>query len=880
MAKKKKQSETPLMVQYNKVKARHTDTILFFRMGDFYEMFYDDAKTASKVLGITLTTRGHGKAGDIPLAGFPYHALDTYLAKMIRAGYRVAICEQTEDPKLAKGVVKRDVVQVVTPGTVLEENLLDTRRNSYIAAVAVTDDTCGFAYADISTGEFAVTEVPVNSLKEQMASVLPKEILCYGDLYEHISSLYAGQQEKPMLTRQDDWIFSREYGYELLVKHFKTASLKGFGCEDMSCGIGAAGAILHYLRETKKTELLHIRHLTRIHSASYMVLDSSTRKNLEITMSMAEGGKQGSLLSIIDRTSTAMGGRTIVSWLNKPLKDKQAIAVRLESVEELLQDRALRSGLIEILKPMADIERLAARVVMRRATPRDMRALARTLELVAECKETLGNVSSIRLGSIKTDLDPCNAVLEKIDSAMEDDPPNSFSPGSVIRKGYSAELDELKEAAFSGKEWVLALQKQEREHTGIPSLKVGYNKVFGYYIEVTKTHLNKVPDSYIRKQTLVNAERFITQDLKEMEEKILRAEEQMEAIERRLFDELRDFVAEYAEQIQNNGHLVGELDTCISFAETAEKNRYVKPVISDENILNITEGRHPVVEKQLPPEEQFIPNDAVLNVDTDQLLIITGPNMAGKSTYIRQVGLIVLMAQIGSFVPAVSAEIGIVDRIFTRVGAQDNLAAGESTFLVEMNETANILHNATGRSLILLDEIGRGTSTFDGLSIAWAVAEYIHNTGRVKAKTLFATHYHELTELALILPGVKNYNVAVREWGDSVVFLRKIVPGGCDHSYGIHVARLAGLPKKVIERAKEVLRNLEANELTPNSLPKMAMGAGSPLKVAEQQLTIFSAREDALKARLDEINIEEMTPIEALNALHELKQQASEDRGE
>ncbi|MCD6117334.1 DNA mismatch repair protein MutS [bacterium] len=868
------------MVQYRAVKAQYHDSILFFRMGDFYEMFYDDAKTASRVLGITLTSRGHGKVGDIPLAGFPYHALDTYLSKMIRAGYRVAICEQTEDPKLAKGVVKRGVVQVVTPGTIMEDNLLDTNRNNYLAAVTFGQETCGFSYADVTTGEFYVTEIGLSDLKEQLNAVMPREVLVSDGKVDFIDDLLNGQQSKPLVTVRDSWIFSREYGYEILLKHFKTASLKGFGCDDLNPGLGAAGAVLHYLKETKKNELPHIRQLFRVKTADYMVLDNSTRRNLEITSSMAEGGKEGSLLSIVDKTNTPMGGRTVVSWLNKPLIDRKGIELRLESVDELVREKDLRRGIVSFLKNMSDIERLITRIVMNRATPRDVAALGTTLELVSEMKKLLQNAKSIRLSQIFSDIDECSDISQKIKKALVDRPPTIFTPGNVIRQGYSIEFDELKEAAFSGKEWIVKLQKTERERTGIPSLKVGYNKVFGYYIEVTKTHLQKIPEDYIRKQTLVNAERFITQELKEMEETILKAEDKMAELEHTLFEELRDWVSESAEPVQRNGHLIGELDTYISFADTAEENRYIKPVITKSHEIRIKEGRHPVVEKQLPPGEQFIPNDVMLNTDSDQLLIITGPNMAGKSTFIRQAGLIVLLAQIGSFVPAVEAEIGIVDRIFTRVGAQDNLSAGESTFLVEMNETANILNNATPESLILLDEIGRGTSTFDGLSIAWAVAEYIHDNENLKAKTLFATHYHELTELALVLDGVKNYNVAVREWGDSVVFLRKIVPGGCDHSYGIHVARLAGLPKQVIERAREVLKNLEANELTPNSVPKMALGEHYPLKVAEEQLSIFPSTEEKIRNKLAEININEITPLEALQVLNDLIKSAIKDESE
>jgi DNA mismatch repair protein MutS len=872
-------SETPLMTQYQAVKSQHPDAVLFFRMGDFFEMFFEDAKIASKVLGLTLTSRGHGKAGDVPLAGFPHHALEGYLGKMIRAGYRVAICDQVEDPKLAKGIVKREVIQVATPGTLTEERLLETKRSNFLTAASVSGDRCGLASVDASTGEFMVTECGLDRISDELDSIHPSELLVAEDQAEWFESRLPRNGHRPVLTRREPWIFGRAHGYEMLIRHFGTASLKGFDCEDLDAGLSAAGAAYAYLRETQKTNLAHIRRLRRYSDDQTMTLDASTRRNLEIAASMSGGGREGTLLSILDRTCTAMGGRTLAAWLSKPLRRLTAIRERLEGVAELAADRDLRDSLRRQLKGMSDLERIIGRVASGRATPRDLAALGGTLDRVDPLKQSLAGTRSIRCAAIRDGLTPCAEVVGRIRAALADDPPALIGDGGVIREGYDAELDGLRSLAFSGKDWIAKLQSAERDRTGIASLKVGYNRVFGYYIEVTNPHLAKIPADYIRKQTLVNAERFVTPDLKDMEEKILNAEEKLAGVEARLFDALRAFTAGFVETIQENGRLTGELDTLTSFADAADEYRYVQPSVTDEDGIVIEDGRHPVVERLLPPGQPFIPNDVRLDNSDHQVLVITGPNMAGKSTYLRQTGLIVLMAQVGSFVPAKAARIGLVDRIFTRVGAQDNVAGGESTFLVEMNETAAILNNATPKSLVLLDEIGRGTSTFDGLSIAWAVAEYLHNQSRVAAKTLFATHYHELTELALILPRVKNYNVAVREWGDHIVFLRKIVEGGCDHSYGIQVARLAGLPPEVIARAKEILRNLEANELTPNRVPKLALGEGEALRVAQAppQLDMFAAREAQVAEALRALNLDGMTPLEALKKLDELKRLAEGD---
>lgn len=866
-------ADTPLMTQYLAVKAEHPDAVLFFRMGDFYEMFYDDARTASETLGLTLTSRGHGRAGEVPLAGFPHHALEGYLGKMIRAGYKVAVCDQVEDPKLAKGIVKREVVQVATPGTLTEERLLEGKRNNFLAAVVFGEKTCGLAWADASTGEFRAAECPPERLAEELASVRPAEILAPENQAGRLAGLLPSDGTAPPVTKREPWIFGRAYASETLNRHFGTVSLKGFGCEDLNEGLGAAGAVFAYLKETQRNDLGFIRSLKRHSADDYMRLDASTRRSLEIDSSMAAGGREGTLISVLDRTRTPMGGRTLVSWLARPLNRVESVRDRLEAVEELVGNRDLRAGLDGLLKGTGDAERLIARVAAGRAAPRDLLGLKKTLEKIPALREALAGVRSAGLAACRDAFSPCDDTVSRIASGLSDDPPVSLSDGGVIRDGYSAELDELRRIGSSGKEWIARLQNTERERTGISSLKVGYNQVFGYYIEVTNTHLARIPEGYTRKQTLVNAERFITPELKEMEEKILHAEERLGGLESRLFDELRRSVAADAAAVQENSRVLGELDVLLSFASAAEEYRYVKPDIDDGDTIDIQEGRHPVVERLLPPGQPFIPNDAGLDGRENQVLIITGPNMAGKSTFIRQVGLIVFMAQVGSFVPARSARIGLADRIFTRVGARDNVAGGESTFLVEMNETANILNNATPKSLVLLDEIGRGTSTFDGLSIAWAVAEYLHNHPSARSRTLFATHYHELTELALILPRVKNFNVAVREWGDHIVFLRKIQPGGADRSYGIQVARLAGLPAEVIKRAKRILENLEANELTPDREPRLAVPDPPALRVAEPapQLELFSPAESRILQAIRSLDVNGLTPVDALKKLDELK---------
>ena len=867
---------TPLMEQYLAIKGQHKDTILFFRMGDFYEMFYEDARIGAQVLGITLTSRAHGKAADVPLAGFPYHALDSYLNKMIKAGYRVAICEQTEDPKLAKTIVKRQVLEIVSPGTAVTDELLETKRNNYLIALYSNSRLIGLAMVDVSTGEFQVSEHSLTEIAEQTAGLAPAEIL----IPESQASYFIGVFEKILscpFTKRDDWTFNYDYSQEILTDHFGTLSLKGFGLEELSVGIQAAGAVVCYLRENQKEKLVHINRIRRRISGEHMVIDTISRRNLELIAPMNHGQKQGTLLSVLDRTWTPMGGRMLSGWILHPLYQVSAIRQRQDAIACLFEKTSLRNRLAETLHQSGDLERLLARFAAGRANARDALAILSSLHRVVEVKTLLQEEVDPLLAQCCRELRPLPDLATELDRAIAENPPLSITDGGFIKRGYSVELDKLREIAFGGKEWIARLQQQEREATGIPSLKVNFNKVFGYYIEITNPHLSKVPVHYTRKQTLVNAERFITQELKEYEERILGAEDKIVSLEYELFEQLRRRVLEYTRDLQLNAHWLAQVDCLTSLAQVAVEHDYVRPEVNDGPIIDIREGRHPVIEKLLRPGEPFIRNDTLLDNAQQQVLILTGPNMAGKSTFLRQVGLIVIMAQMGSFVPAASATIGMVDRVFTRVGASDNLAAGESTFLTEMNETANILNNATPSSLILLDEIGRGTSTFDGLSIAWSVAEYLHNTPHLAAKTIFATHYHELTELELVLPRVKNYNVAVREWGDKIVFLRKIIPGGCDHSYGIQVAKLAGLPAEVIGRAKEILHNLEAEELNASSRPKLAEHHERRSE-NDQQMDLFGELEKAVREELKNIDPNQLTPMQALTKLDELKQLASREK--
>lgn len=858
------------MRQYQQVKAKYPDTVLLFRMGDFYETFEDDAKITSKVLGITLTKRGNGAAGDVPLAGFPHHALDTYLPRLLKAGYRVAVCEQLEDPKFAKGIVKRDVIEVVTPGVAFSEKVLDQKQNNYLAAVslpsplATGEDLVGFAYVDVSTGEFSVSEFPFKHLMEQLLTLQASELLVQKRDLETLQNLLK-EKFAGIYTKVDDWVFNADYGYELLVNHFKTQSLKGFGIEEMRIGTTAAGAIMNYLQETQKTNLPHLKKITPYDISDYIVLDPSTKRNLEITSSIS-GQADGTLFSVIDRTQTPMGGRLLKKWINRPLKRLAPIERRLDAVKELLRDETTRRKLREVLSRIGDLERLIAKIATGRANPREVNQLKACLDEIHPLQSLLKETHAPGLDELRDTLDPLTDISKQIGAAIDDDPPLALVDGGVIRKGYNKDLDELRSIAFSGKDWIAKLQLQERQRTGISSLKVGYNNVFGYYIEVTNTHKDKVPADYIRKQTLTNAERFVTPELKEYEETILHAEEKILTLETQLFNELRQAAAEDSAVVQQNALMIGTLDCFVSLADVAQENNYSCPVVDESFTIEIKEGRHPVIERLLPPGERYTPNDAYLENESDQILIITGPNMSGKSSYLRQVGLIVLLAQIGSFVPATSARIGIIDRIYTRVGASDNIALGESTFLVEMHEAANIVNTATRRSLILLDEVGRGTSTFDGISIAWALTEYIHE--RLGAKTLFATHYHELNELAEILPRIKNYKVDVREYGDKVIFLHKVASGFADHSYGIQVAQMAGIPEEVTDRAKKILKNLESSDLTVHEGEKKKKGR---VDAGNIQMKLFEIKDDELREELRKLELDKMTPLEAMQKLAELK---------
>lgn len=872
---KNSSQQTPLMAQYFRIKQAHPDTILLFRVGDFFETFEEDAKTASKVLGITLTKRSNGAAEDTPLAGFPHHAIDSYLPKLVRAGYRVAVCEQMENPKFAKGIVKREVVEVITPGVTLSDKLLDHKKNNYLLSIAILEQLCGLSFADVSTGEFYVFEVPLNHLGEQIESINPSELLIPKRDKEFLTKLIEKINPNIRITKLEDWIFNYDFANELLKNHFKTVTLKGFGIENLTAGIISAGATLNYLNETQKVNLTHLNRISLYNPSEYMILDYSTKRNLEITFTMQDGGREGSLISILDKTQTAMGGRLLKKWIAAPLRDLEPINKRLDSIEELLKNKKVRKSLSENLKEIGDLERLISRICTGRANPREVVAMKSSLNKIPSIKDLISELKVSTLKNISQQLNPLIEIVEKVSAAIIDSPPAAVNEGGIIRSGFSPELDELRDISLHGKEWIAALQQKERERTGIPSLKVSFNNVFGYYIDVSNAHKSKVPENYIRKQTLVNSERYITPELKEYEDKILNAQEKINELESQLFNEIRAIVANEAEVIQQNARLIAMLDCFNSLAQCAEEYNYVKPEVNNSDVINIVQGRHPVVERILEPGNKFTPNDCLLDNENQQIILLTGPNMAGKSVYLRQVGLIVLLAQIGSFVPAKSASIGIVDRIFTRVGASDNITAGESTFLVEMQEAANILNNATSKSLILLDEIGRGTSTFDGISIAWAITEYLHENPEISAKTLFATHYHELNEMAELFPKIKNYKVEVREYDDKVIFLHKVNPGRADHSYGIQVAQMAGLPMFVTNRAKEVLDNLESKELTPYEIKKERL---KKLKSENNnQISLFEFKDDELRTELNNLEVDNLTPIQALNKLNELKKKIKKD---
>jgi len=884
----KTKSLTPLMRQYHEIKEEHEGAILLFRVGDFYETFADDAELVSEELGITLTKRNNG--GDqTPLAGFPYHALDTYLPKLVKKGYRVAVCEQVEDPSEAKKagrkIVTREVTEITTPGVTMSEKLLEHKRNNYAAAVYWDGNIAGVAFSDVSTGEFALSQVSKQQLNDILQSISPAELLLSQKLKNNVPEHLLDYN----LTFIEEWVYEGDYGYNLLTDHFETHSLKGFGVEDQKVAQVAAGALMHYIQETQKASLGHIKRLQSFQNDEFMSLDGSTKRNLELVTTIQESGNnEGTLISILDDTCTAMGGRMLRKWIMRPLKRMGPIRKRLNAVEALNVNHEVRENLREELDQVGDMERLISRICVGRANARDLVQLKQSLAQVPRLKMQFNQLEEPLLQDILDQLKLLIDLQEQIGQAIAEEPPASVRDGGIFKDGYNEELDELRNIARNGKDYIADIKKELANETGISSLKIGYNKVYGYYIEVTNTHADKVPDHFIRKQTLVNSERYITPELKEVEEKILSSEEQSKTLEYELFEELRIEVAGYAEEIQQIAQAVAELDCLQSFAEVAYRNNYCKPAIADDQKIDIKKGRHPVVEKTLPPGDPFIPNDIHLENEDEQILIITGPNMAGKSIILRQTGLIVLLAQVGCFVPAEEAHVGLVDKIFTRVGASDNLAAGESTFLVEMNEAANILNNATRNSLILLDEVGRGTSTFDGLSIAWALAEYLHNQPSVAAKTLFATHYHELNELQNMYEHIVNYNVSVKEHDGKVIFLRKLVRGGADHSYGIQVADMAGLPSIVIERAKEILSNLENHSLditdSNGTLEEGAKKKKAAVKKAAkemekqdqiEQMSLFQTQLDPhveqLIDKLEACDPNRMTPIESLMLVSELK---------
>jgi DNA mismatch repair protein MutS len=875
---------TPLMKQYREIKRQHLDAILLFRMGDFYEMFDQDAVTASKVLEITLTQRNKSKGNETPLCGFPYHAAEGYIAKLIRRGFKVAVCEQVEDPKLAKGLVKREVIRVVTPGTVLDANLLDAKDNNYLASLYPARTGYGVSFLDISTGDFSVAEIEGAENFAELDTVLsrftPREMVLPKGWEAAPELMTLLRQYTQAINTADDWTFDRETGKKTLLDHFKTASLEGFGCDNMTVGISAAGAALRYIEETQKTALANIRKVRAYSTRTAMVLDAACQRNLELVRNIYDGSAKGTLLAVLDQTITSMGGRKMREWLLNPLLDVKETDSRLDAVGELKERHQVRAGVRAVLGRVYDLERLISRTSLGVANARDLLALKLSLKALPEVRNFITLSIAGMVKGILDGWDDLQDIHDLIERAVHDDPPYTLREGRLVKKGFKEELDELRSISTEGKGFIASIESRERERTGITSLKVSYNKVFGYYIEVTKPNLPSVPPDYVRKQTMVNAERFITPELKEYEDKVLNAEEKILDLEYRLFQDVREQVARETVRIQEMARSIAVLDCLAALAEAAAVNSYARPVVDDGDLIRITDGRHPVIEQLT--EDRFVPNDTLLDTNENQLLIITGPNMAGKSTFMRQVALISIMAQMGSFVPAKEALIGVVDRVFTRVGASDFLARGQSTFMVEMHETANILNNATDRSLIVLDEIGRGTSTFDGISIAWAVAEFIHE--KLRARTLFATHYHELTDLALTMDRVKNYNVAIREWNDQIVFQRRVVEGGADKSYGIQVARLAGLPATVVERAKEVLANLEQKEFDDAGEPvashrerrggRGTQGGGEREMVSEHQLGLFAARDANLVREIAEMDLNAMTPLEAMNKLADLKKKA------
>ncbi|HIZ90795.1 MAG TPA: DNA mismatch repair protein MutS [Candidatus Bacteroides merdavium] len=859
---------TPMMKQFLDLKAKHPDAVMLFRCGDFYETYSTDAIVASEILGITLTKRANGKEKTIEMAGFPYHALDTYLPKLIRAGKRVAICDQLEDPKLTRKLVKRGITELVTPGVSINDNVLNYRENNFLAAVHFGKGACGVAFLDISTGEFLTAEGPFDYIDKLLNNFGPKEVL----FERGKRPMFEGNFGSKFFTFElDDWVFTETTAREKLLKHFEVKNLKGFGVEHLKNGIIASGAILQYLIMTQHTQIGHITSLARIEEDKYVRLDKFTVRSLELMGSMNDGGS--SLLSVIDKTICPMGARLMKRWLVFPLKDVRPVNDRLDVVEYFFRQPDFRDLVEEQLHRIGDLERILSKVAVGRVSPREVVALKVALQAIEPIKQACLEADNASLNRIGEQLNVCQSIRDRIDREINNDPPLLVNKGGVIKQGVSAELDELRQIAYSGKDYLLQLQQRESELTGIPSLKIGYNNVFGYYIEVRNVHKEKVPQEWIRKQTLVNAERYITQELKEYEEKILGAEDKILVLETQLYNELVQALSEFIPAIQINANQVARLDCLLSFATAARENNYIRPVLSDDDVLDIRQGRHPVIEKQLPIGEKYVANDVMLDSQTQQIIIITGPNMAGKSALLRQTALITLMAQIGCFVPAESAHIGLVDKIFTRVGASDNISVGESTFMVEMNEAADILNNLSPRSLVLFDELGRGTSTYDGISIAWAIVEYIHEHPKAKARTLFATHYHELNEMEKSFARIKNYNVAVKEVDGKVIFLRKLERGGSEHSFGIHVAKLAGMPKSIVKRADEILKQLERENRQTGTVTGKTITEG-PSSAGGMQLSFFQLDDPVLCQIRDEIlnlDVNNLTPLEALNKLNDIK---------
>ena len=865
-----KMAETPLIKQYNQFKAQHPDAILLFRVGDFYETFGDDAIKTSEILGIVLTKRANGYAQSIDLAGFPYHALDTYLPKLVRAGMRVAICEQLEDPKLTKTIVKRGIIELVTPGVSINDKVLEQKENNFLAGIHLTDNKTGISFVDISTGEFYVAEGNATYIDKLLQNFKPSEIVIQKNKMAAFKEQFG---DKVLLTGFDDWIFTTDYAMDLLTKHFQTTSLKGFGVDNLDYGIIAAGAALHYLYETQNHKIQHINKLNRIEEELYVWLDRFTVRNLELIHSPNENAV--TLLQILDKTLTPMGARMLKKWMVLPLKEKVMIEERLSVVKYFIDNENVADNIKLGLKEMGDLERLVSKIATGKISPREIVQLARSLRAVEKIKNQCGQTELPSLKKISEQLNPCLSVCERIEKEIVEDPPVAVNKGRVFAKGVDSELDTLSSLATNSKQILADIQRRESERTGIPSLKIGFNNVFGYYLEVTNTHKSKVPEDWIRKQTLTNGERYITAELKELEDKILGAEDKILEIETRLFNDFVLGLMDYIPMIQLDARLTARLDVLLCFAMVSVENNYTRPMINESTAINIKNGRHPVIEKQLPPGEKYIANDVYLDNEHQQIIIITGPNMSGKSALLRQTALIVLMAQMGCFVPAEKAEIGIVDKVFTRVGASDNISTGESTFMVEMNETASILNNVSNRSLILLDEIGRGTSTYDGVSIAWSIAEFLHENPRHRAKVLFATHYHELNDMASLFPRIKNFHVSVKEINNKILFLRKLEKGGSEHSFGIHVAKMAGMPQSIVNRANDILQQFE-NQGAGKGAGTLSVKPVNSLASQREgyQLSFFQLDDPVLSQVRDEIknlHVNNLTPLEALNKLSEIK---------